>query len=204
MIKRRKRPSRKSVGAVRSSATERAILKAAAQVLREDGYDNFSIEAVAKRARAGKPTIYRWWGNKTNLICDVYTQIKPATIEVREPGSVREEIAEYYDQVWKIWSSRTAATVSRRLIADAQIDRNFLLVYRDSYLAKRHEPLVSSLKRGIERGELPGDVDIDLVVDLFSGFHMRRLMMEQPVDPRLTRQVVDVILEGLRAGGRTR
>src|SRR5690554_2407569 len=63
---------RVSIGARRSPETETAILDAAEALLREGGLAGFSIEGVARRARAGKPTIYRWWPNKTRLLLDVY------------------------------------------------------------------------------------------------------------------------------------
>jgi hypothetical protein len=51
--------SRKSIGSARNPESHEAILEAAEDVFCEAGYAGFSIEAVARRARAGKPTIYR-------------------------------------------------------------------------------------------------------------------------------------------------
>ena len=48
---------RTSIGARRNPATEEAILQAAEAILQEGDLAGFSIEAVARRARAGKPTI---------------------------------------------------------------------------------------------------------------------------------------------------
>ena len=49
---------RKSIGARRNPDSADAILDAAEAVLAEAGYAGFSIEAVARRARAGKPAFY--------------------------------------------------------------------------------------------------------------------------------------------------
>ena len=63
---------RRSIGARRNPESAEAILEAAEAVLLESGYAGFSIEAVARKARAGKPTIYRWWPSKAALLLDVY------------------------------------------------------------------------------------------------------------------------------------
>jgi AcrR family transcriptional regulator len=48
-------------GRPRSAQAEEAILRAALEILDQDGYAAFSIEAVAVRARVGRPSIYRRW-----------------------------------------------------------------------------------------------------------------------------------------------
>ncbi len=68
--------ARRSIGAQRNPDSERAILDAARDLLAEEGLAGFSIEAVARRARAGKPTIYRWWPDKTRLLLAVYAGLK--------------------------------------------------------------------------------------------------------------------------------
>ncbi|MET0170455.1 MAG: helix-turn-helix domain-containing protein, partial [Aliihoeflea sp.] len=67
---------RRSIGARRNPQSQEAILDAAEALLGDAGTAGFSIEAVARRARAGKPTIYRWWPNRTLLLLDVYKRFK--------------------------------------------------------------------------------------------------------------------------------
>ena len=81
---------RTSIGAQRNPASEEAILKAAEEILVESGLGAFSIEAVAKRAKAGKPTIYRWWPSKAVLLLDVYHRQK--TVPMSDTGKVEEDI----------------------------------------------------------------------------------------------------------------
>lgn len=48
-------------GPKRSEASKAAILAATREELAEHGWRKFSVDNVAKRARASKQTIYRWW-----------------------------------------------------------------------------------------------------------------------------------------------
>ncbi len=48
-------------GPRRSETSQQAILDATRIELAENGWRRFSVDSVAKRARASKQTIYRWW-----------------------------------------------------------------------------------------------------------------------------------------------
>ncbi|EAV46298.1 transcriptional regulator, TetR family protein [Stappia aggregata IAM 12614] len=55
---------------MRAEARERrktAIETAAIELLLEEGYDNMSMLAVARKAKASNETLYRWYGDKTGL-----------------------------------------------------------------------------------------------------------------------------------------
>ena len=51
----------KGRGRPRLQATDQAIFDAAAELIRERGYDGFSMAAVADRAGVAKTTVYRRW-----------------------------------------------------------------------------------------------------------------------------------------------
>jgi len=50
------------------SATEKAILRAAKSLLAEEGFQNFGINAVARRAGCDKQLIYRYYGGLNGLV----------------------------------------------------------------------------------------------------------------------------------------
>lgn len=50
------------------SATSARILKAATELLAEDGFQNFGVNAVARRAGCDKQLIYRYYGGMEGLV----------------------------------------------------------------------------------------------------------------------------------------
>lgn len=60
---RRGRPRQDQLAARRS-----AMIDAAAQVLVEDGYAKFTVNAVTQRAGTSKSTVYSWFGNREGLL----------------------------------------------------------------------------------------------------------------------------------------
>src|SRR3954469_6843902 len=112
--------SRKSIGAQRNPASEAAILTAARELLDKEGYAGFSIEAVARRARAGKPTIYRWWPSKAALLLEVYQRQK--RVDIPDSGSLEEDLVGFLKNLFAHWRDTPSGSVYRSLIAEAQSD----------------------------------------------------------------------------------
>ena len=165
---------RRSIGARRNPETERAILEAAEAIMAEEGIAGFSIEAVAKRARAGKPTIYKWWPGKTALLLDVYHRQKPASVHL-DTGSVEGDVFAFLTGVFAHWGDTGAGQVFRFIVAEAQRDAAAEASLAD-YAAERRLQSGQIFQRGIDRGELAPDIDVGICADLLAGFIWKRLL----------------------------
>ena len=189
--------TRRSIGARRNPASEEAILDAAEAVLRENGIAGFSIEAVARRARAGKPTIYRWWPHRTALMLDVYKRFKNAKA-FPDTGSLRGDLVSFLgDHLLGFWNGSLCGTVYRALVAEAQTDRDAAKVL-NAYHADRKAYSARIVERAKARGEVPADADADLVIDLVVSHAWHQLLLGQTEDALKTvPQVVDMILRGV-------
>lgn len=186
---------RTSIGAQRNPASEDAILTAASEILQEGGLSAFSIEAVARRAKAGKPTIYRWWPSKTALLLDVYHRQKGETF-YPDTGSVRNDLIAFLETLLSFWK-KSGGEVFRSIIAEAQSDPDALEALRD-YAVTRCRASGVILERGVVRGELRENLDIPLVMELFSSFCWQRLLTGRLDASRgQLAQIVDAVVTGV-------
>jgi AcrR family transcriptional regulator len=81
-------------GRPRSAESERAILQAALDLLAEgQGPATISISAIARRAGAGKDTIYRRWKSKDDLLVDALAS-QVGEIAVGPDADLREAMVE--------------------------------------------------------------------------------------------------------------
>src|ERR1700733_11433873 len=60
-------PATRSRGRPRSDSARRAILRAARELIDENGPTALTVEGIAARAGVGKPTIYRWWPDRHSV-----------------------------------------------------------------------------------------------------------------------------------------
>src|SRR5579872_3540663 len=72
------------------AASHAAIMDAVYDLLQEKTVRDLTIEEVAKRARVGKPTIYKWWPTKATLVLAMLSERmalqldKPTTLNARK------------------------------------------------------------------------------------------------------------------------
>ncbi|WP_240230831.1 TetR/AcrR family transcriptional regulator [Devosia lacusdianchii] len=192
---------RRSIGARRNPDTQEAILEAAEALVFEEGIAGFSIEAVAKRARAGKPTIYKWWPGKTALLLDVYHRRKPANVHM-DTGSVEGDVLAFLTGVFVHWGDTGAGQVFRFIVAEAQRDETAAASLAE-YSAERRLQGSALFERGVARGELARDVDCGLAADVLAGFIWHRLLTGRiERDPDKLRVVARQMVRGLMAPGR--
>lgn len=94
--------ARASIGARRNPETEDAVLQAAAELFAEVGYAAVTMEAVCKRARAGKATLYRWWPSKAHLVLALVSRAKQEMVQP-DTGTLRGDLIAYFDDLLARW-----------------------------------------------------------------------------------------------------
>lgn len=191
------KPARRSIGATRNPESEAAILAAAEAVLLENGLNGFSIEAVAKRARAGKPTIYRWWPSQAALLLDVYHCRKRTSFIFPDTGNIREDLHAYLTGILATWREGTGGEVFRSVVAKAQGDRDALAAL-SAYMADRRSQSGKIIEKAQARGEVRADVNPTLTTELLSSFAWGRLLTERlDVTDAEIDAVIDTVLAGI-------
>ena len=69
-----------------------------------------------------------------------------------------------------------------------------------SFVADRRAPTKTILRRGIDRGELPPDTDLDLLIDLLVGpLFYRVVFTGQHISAKVVEQSIDIVLKGVGA-----
>ena len=189
--------ARKSIGARRNPASADAILEAAEAVLVEAGYAGFSIEAVARRARAGKPTIYRWWPSKAALLLEVYQRQK--RVDVPDTGQLEEDLVGFLKNLFAHWRETSSGSVFRSLIAEAQSDDAASAALADYALGRRSHT-GQMVERARARGEIGVDIDSALVADLIASFAWKHLLTNRLDEDEATiRKAVNYVMRGIAA-----
>ena len=180
-------------GRPRRADADEAILTAALELLAEAGVAGLSMDVLAQRAGVGKATIYRRWVSKEALVLDA---LRTANTPIPTPdeGSVRADLVAYADAIVERFGEKRASDVLPHLIEASCYDDQ-LRHALDEYLRSRQAPIRAILQRGIERGELAEDTDVDLVVDLVLGpFLYRHLFTGAPVDEDFAHRLVAFVL----------
>ena len=183
-------------GRPRSEASRRAILKSTLRLLRTTGFHELSIEAIAAAANVGKATVYRWWPNKGALVVDAFSSSVRKQLLFPDTGSVYSDMSLQMGHLVEIFRSRRGQIVAA-LIGGGQTDPELIEAFRERFVRPRRLEAYATLRRGIERGELPQDADLDLILDcLYGAIYMRFLIWQDGLDAKFIQQVCATVLDG--------
>lgn len=184
-------------GRPRCPHAKRAILDAALVLLRDDGFWEMSIEAIAERAGVSKATVYRWWPNKASLVVDAFFAAISPRIPFPDTGSAREDFAAQMERVAKEMRGPTGAMLAQ-LVTATQCDPSMRAAFRERWLRPRRAEGTDAVRRGIARGELPEDLDIEFLFDaLYGPLYLRLLFEHQPISTAFVRDLVTTVFGGL-------
>ncbi len=186
-------------GRPRSEQSRQAILRSTLKLLRKAGFAQLSIEAIAADAGVGKATVYRWWPNKGALVVDAFASSTEAELRFPDSGSVYRDMALQMNQFLAVLHSSRGRIV-KAVIAAGQSDAKLLEEFRNRLLRPRRQGAYRTLRRGIERGELPENLDLDLVLDiLYGAMYMRFLIRHDELSESYINDVCRLVLDGAAA-----
>ncbi len=186
--------ARRSIGAQRNPESEKAILAAARDVLSEDGLAGFSIEAVARRAHAGKPTIYRWWPDKTRLLLAVYAEFKEQMAGF-DTGSLEGDVRTFLTNLLTFWRDNPAGPVFRSILAQAQSDPAASAAFAEYHYGRRARTAAAFAKHGLT------DEDAELLTEMVVNYAWGQLLSDR-LDPGAEEiaRVAGILVRGTQTG----
>jgi AcrR family transcriptional regulator len=188
-------------GRPRDARAEQAILQATVALLSEVGFNRLSIEAVAARAGVGKPTIYRRWPSKLELVIDAVKRLTPP-MPTADTGDPLTDLRRIVPQLIVTLTGTPVGSAHVALASDAQAHAELARGLGEHFLAPRRAVIADTLRRGIAAGQLRADIDVEMAIDMMIGTSVYHwLATAQPVDADAARRVVDMVWESLRAPG---
>src|SRR5271157_2867757 len=183
-------------GRPRSEQARLAILRSTLKLLQHAGFPDLTIEAIAAEAGVGKATVYRWWPNKSALVVDAFASSAEHELHFPDTGSVYRDMSLQMNQFLGILRTRRGRIVAA-LLGAGQSDPELLEAFRERFLRPRRQEAYKTLRRGIERGELPKRLNLDLVLDiLYGAIYMRFLIRHDELSESYVEEVCRLVIEG--------
>src|ERR1700689_847158 len=187
----------------RSEEARMAVLEAADDLLVERGFAGVTIEGIAARAGVAKQTIYRWWSSKFEILMDTFLEDAAGALEIPDTGTVDGDLRQHLRQLAGFLSAEPAGRVMLALIGEAQHDADVARTFQQRFLDERRALDRTILERGVARGDLRSDTDLDLVIDMIYGpVYHRVLLTGLPVDDRFIDGLVSHVMAAIAAPGR--
>lgn len=191
------KPTRRE-GPKRSEASRQAILSAAREELTEHGWRGFSPDRLAKRARASKQTIYRWWPSIASIA--VEAAIEQIDDPLAKPGeSLDIQLAAFIRPIVELARAGDSAHLLRSALLAAADDPHAGEVFRHWFNARFRNPMKAVLAEAAARGKIKRDYDIDAVSEmLFGPVWHRMVLMRGPLPEVIALRAAQAVVAALR------
>lgn len=184
-------------GRPRSAQAEAAILKAARELLDEAGPARLTIEAVAARAKVGKPTIYRYWANARELAMAALMARMPDVSGIKESHSPLADLRTHVRGLIARFST-TRGKQTALMLATAERDSEMFKAFRNQVVMTGREEGRAILARAQASGEVRADLSMETALDIVYGpIFFRLLTVHAPLTQDFADEIVALVSSGI-------
>ncbi|QNN52125.1 TetR/AcrR family transcriptional regulator [Nocardioides mesophilus] len=171
---------RRGRGRPRDPLTDGRIIRAAAELLLQNGFDKTTVDDVAARAGVGKATVYRRWPSKEDLAVAAMESLYDSEFPEIDTGSLVADLTESYRAILAFVGSAEGEAFIRMSISESMRDPRIAALYRGSTV-RREEQARRTFERAVARGEVRADADLDTAIQWMGGVIVARAIVGRPL-----------------------
>jgi len=167
------------------------------ELLQEKSVRELTLEEVAKRAKVGKPTLYKWWPGKAALVMAMFHERLVQT-DISSPGkSLQQNLSARATGLIRQLNGLFGKVVGE-LIAEGQSDPGVLRALYDQHISVRRAEMTSDIMQAIRQGELAVGTDPALLLDsIFGALYFKMLTGQKPIDEQYGEALVSQVCSGV-------
>ena len=152
----------------RVAHTHAAVARAVIGLLTSEGPAAVTHGRVAETAGVSRATVYRHWADRTSLIVDAVRHQHQA-VQLPEPtGDLEHDLRRLLGMVATVMSTSELIPMFVAVLPHLDDDPEVAAV-RTELSALREAPVFPVLQRGIDDGDLPADLDLELAAAQLMG-----------------------------------
>lgn len=164
--------------------TRQSILKAAAKLFIDQGYEQTSLSDIALAAGVTRGAIYWHFDNKSDLMCELCDELdsdrlnkllyEATSPECQDPLAVfrRWLLAHSERDTIEYFSSAIFTVVDKLYFENEEVHDKMIRIVHD-----HHEQICTMIRNCINKGQLPSDLDVGLATDSVAIFIVGYLNM---------------------------
>ncbi|MGH3421039.1 MAG: MerR family transcriptional regulator [Streptosporangiaceae bacterium] len=165
-------------GRPRDPHLESRVIAAALRVYAEAGWSGFSFDAVARRAGVGRAPLYLRWQSKEDLLLAALSA-HSSSIAIRDSGNLRDDLIEYASRLLESKSS-PEGWAFLRIHLEAHVIPALHARFRSEIAIPHVAGARAVLHRALERGDIPAQTPVGLVLDSLYGAIVTWMVLGPP------------------------
>lgn len=168
-----------------------AIRDATWAELTDHGYSGVTFEGVARRAKTGKPVLYRRYSSRAQMVTDALPTLRTPPAEVPSAQNLREDILTMVNSLVNEWRQIGLDTF-RSLIAEA--DAATLETFQTKVAAHTDHTIRRTLDAARDRGEIgPARIPDRVATSILALVRNELLFGRNTIESSSLAELVDLI-----------
>lgn len=149
-------------------------------LLARDGYDQLSIDAIAKEAGVSRPTVYRRWPSKAHVVFDAAFGDAPGADEVfAGTDDFRTDLRGFVRGALQFWGEPVVSAAVVGILAERNRDPALHIRTQQLLDEQTVSGFAALVRRGIEQGVVRPDVDVDMLYHLLISTTFYAVVVQQ-------------------------
>ncbi|MGY4709428.1 TetR/AcrR family transcriptional regulator [Mycolicibacterium sp. CBM1] len=185
-------------GRPRNPRTDEAIMAATRRLLTDVGYDQVSMESIAREAGVSRPTVYRRWPSKAHVVFEAAFGTVGGTKSLPYTGDFDADLRDFVRAAVAFWREPVVEAATMGILAERR--RGAELHIRTQQLLDDmiRAELATLVRAGAEQGLVRADVDTDTLFNVLVGttFYSALVDGRDDTDP-LVDQLCSLVMQGI-------
>lgn len=178
----------------RGAALEEAVLDAAWEEIAAHGYENFTVDGVAARARTSKSVLYFRWPSRGELAeAAIKRFLRQNPPPLPDTGSLREDVLSYL----RAASQRRVGTTMLLFAQFGKFKEETGITMEnliDSVMPPHESVIAQIVRRAVSRGEADPDKLSERIISLPADlFRLELIMAGRTLSEQAAEEIVDTI-----------
>lgn len=185
-------------GRPRDPRTDAAIMAAARRLLTEVGYDQVSMESIARAAGVSRPTVYRRWPSKAHVVFEAAFGTAGSTALAASTGDFETDLREFARGAVQFWREPVVSAAAMGILADRRRDPALQIRTQQLLDDKIRAELAALIRGAAAHGVVRPDVDTDLLFDTLVGTAFYGALVDGRNADQLADKLCSLMLQGVR------
>lgn len=187
-------------GRPRNPETDAVIIATGRKLLRENGLEALTFDAIAQVTGITRATIYRRWPTKAHLLSCIANEEGEDLhfVDVTDSEGVEGEVRAIVEQVYRRYQMADISAASLGLFAAIQRDPALRSELQHPLESAARADMKRIVEAGKAKGRIRADVDADAFYDVTIGAVLSRLLIAStPANEKLVDDITGIVLNGV-------
>jgi AcrR family transcriptional regulator len=181
-------------GRPRDDKATSAILEATLRNLAQFGYAGISLDTIAAEAGVTKPTLYRRWASKADLVTAAMSEWRNRSMP-EQTGDFEADLEANLRQMGRLLSQPLALAMIAALLLEERTKPELMDLYRERNIGPRQQALRKILLAAKRENALKPDLDMNTVMAMVMGAYYWQLISGEPIPAKWPREILKVVMQ---------